>query len=246
MSSPDGGHRSQVDFEPGFFRDGVDGTTAFDDANVEARPGVRGRVVGGDAGCGGSGRMDGIEDAEVVPGVATRATEGDPEAAAGGGFVDDRGPHAHVHGDEGADAARPFACEEGAHATQVARAFFTDSGDKQQRRGGGGAGSVKGFGKTGDSGQSRGAVADAGTVVLAPGHDLAAEVAVFARAPHTDVLVNRKDGVKVRRDGQQGSIRRAWPEGDDIARLVDARPEPGVPPEGCDQFRTALLVEGRG
>src|SRR5260370_10958985 len=125
---------ANVDLEFGFVGDGVDGSAAFDLADIKGS--ARG---GGDFGVDEADRgahegVDGIRHAEVGPTVAAGTVDGGFEAAGGkrfGGYVVGAGAVKDNHGFQ----LRLVRFDEGANAAEIAFTFFANGGDAKDGAG---------------------------------------------------------------------------------------------------------------
>src|SRR4029077_7733265 len=121
---------TNVDFQLGFVGNGIDGGAAFDLAEVEGGARNGGNFGVDEADGGAHESVDGIGHAEVGPTVAAGAGDGGFYAAGGEGFGGDVVGAGAVEHDNGFEL-RFVAIDQGAHAAEIAFAFFADVCDEE-------------------------------------------------------------------------------------------------------------------
>ena len=127
---------TEIQLGGGAFRDGVDGGSAMEGADVEGGARVGGEGDAGDGEQGGAEGEDGVGAAGVCPGVAAGAGDGDAKAAAAEGAVDDEGvAGAFERDDGGGGEAEGLAGKKVAYAAEVAGALFAHVGGEQDGQG---------------------------------------------------------------------------------------------------------------
>ncbi len=216
---------ANVDFEFRFVGDGVDGGAAFDLAEIEGGARVRGNFCVDEADRAADERVDGIGHAEVGPTVAAGAGDEDFEAAGGEGFGGDVIGAGAVE-DDGGFQVRAIGFDEGAHAAEIAFAFFADVSDEEDRATRLDPGFLDGARDGDERGEAGAVVGDAGGAQA------------FAVAADFHFGAGGKDGVEMRGEHYDFFVGGAGEFADDVAGFVDCTLSP-------DSARSVLTTLAR-